>query len=386
MPRNRFVLTLMAAGTLMLTGCPDGQSLTSALGPTFPGSGTPTSGEGNSGSGNGENASGEESPVGELALQVAQMPSDSWLAASPMAHARGGVAAGTVGGKLFAMGGDAEATVELYDPAADAWRLSPLPPMGMNPIWTRARHFGAALASQGRIFYVGGSNNWISDRLDVYNPETHLWLDAQNRSVSSPFFRRTGMAAVVADGLVTLIGGQMHVDDSVETTPTTSVVAFYPDVTTGWSETYLQAPLPAPRVGLGAAVLDHRIYVAGGFSEGGLTGSPEATSSLLCYRTNAWVDETPDGKPLAPLNTPRHSFGSAVLDGKWVVAGGMDSAGNVLDSVEAYDPAKNTWTPLTPLPKARVHLALTALNGRLFAIGGFDAQGRALRGVDVYRP
>ncbi len=386
MPRISPILAVMAAGALLLTGCPDGQSLTSSLVP--PGTGaSPANGESPTPAQN-DTPPREETPAtSELMLQLAQMPTNSWLMAAPMAHARGGVSAGTVNGKLFALGGDAEATVELYDPARDAWTLSYLPPNDRSAPWTRARSFGAAVASHGRIFYVGGSHNWVDDHLDVYNPETHMWLDAQDRTLTSSWFQRTGLAAVVTDGLITLIGGSSVVNSASQATaPTAAVVAFYPDVTTGWSETYAQAPLPAPRSGLGAAVLEGRVHVVGGFSEAALTGSPAATSSMLAYRLDDWSAQTPDGTPLAPLNTPRHSFGSAVLDGKWIVAGGMDSQGKILDSVEAYDPATNTWTTLTPMPKARVHLALASLNGRLFAIGGFDAQGKALRSVDVYRP
>lgn len=385
MSRKPLFLAVMTAGALLLSGCLGGQPLSTSLVPAAPGTGQAPAAGGNDGEKQGE--TGETGATSELMLQLAQMPADSWLMAAPMAHARGGVSAGTINGKLFALGGDAEATVELYDPAQDAWTLSYLPPNDRSAPWSRARSFGAAVASHGRLFYIGGSNNWVDDHLDVYNPETHMWLDAQNRILTSPWFQRTGAAAVVADGLITLIGGNELLDSASQATaPTDKVVAFYPDVTTGWSETYAQAPLPAPRAGLGAAVLDGRVHVVGGFSEVALSGSPAATSSMLVYRLNDWSTKTSSGAPLAKLNTPRHSFGSAVLDGKWVVAGGMDSQGNILDSVEAYDPAQNTWTTLTPMPKARVHLALASLNGRLFAIGGFDAQGRTLRGVDVYRP
>ena len=386
MLRNRLVFCLMTAGSLLLTGCPGDQPFAPVLGPDIQATGTPVPEASPTSTPSPEATASPRGDAG-LQLQYGQMPPNTWLAAAPLVHGRGGVSAGAVSGTLFAIGGDSEATVEIYDAAQDAWRLSYLPPQGWNAPWTRARHFGAAVSSHGRIFYIGGSHNWVDDHVDVYHPETHQWLDAQDRNASSPWFQRTGMAAVASDGLITLLGGEMASESALDgMAPSDSVVAFYPDVTTGWSELYNLAPLPTPRAGLGAAVIDQRLFVVGGYSQKALTGSPTATGSMLRYRTNSWASTTPAGSPLASLNTPRHSFGSAVLDGKWYVAGGVDSEGRVLDSVEVYDPVQNVWTELTPMPTARAHLALAPLNGRLFALGGYDATGRTLRGVDVYRP
>ncbi|GEM_PF-2995471 len=378
----------LAAGTFLLTGCPEGTLGITNFVPA--GSGSPSPEPTGSAQdpdtaqdpGKDSDPAKEPSPLGELLLQHAQMPPDTWQVAAPMVHGRGGVSAGTMDGKIFALGGDSEATVEFYDPARDAWRLSYLPPA--SSAGGRARHFGAAVAAHGRIFYIGGTTNSVQDRLDLYNPQTHLWLDASNRVLSHPRFQRTAFAAVANDGLITLIGGMLGATGA--SAPTDDVVAFNPDVTTGYSENYDLAKLPAPRAGLGAAMIDHHLYVVGGYGDLPTTGSAEATSSMLRYRTNAWSELSLADTPLAPLNTPRHSFGSAVLDGKCIVAGGMDSSGNVLDTVEAYDPQTNTWTFKAPMPRARVHLALTPLNGRLFALGGFDQAGRPLRAVDVFRP
>jgi hypothetical protein len=42
-----------------------------------------------------------------------------------------------------------------------------------------------------------------------------------------------------------------------------------------------------------------------------------------------------------------------------------------LTAVDAYDPAKNTWTAKPPLLTARTQLAAGVVNGVLFAVGGF---------------
>ncbi len=53
------------------------------------------------------------------------------------------------------------------------------------------------------------------------------------------------------------------------------------------------------------------------------------------------------------------------------MAGGFAANGSSLASVEAYDPASNTWTSIAPLPQARNHLGLAALGGKLYAVGGY---------------
>ncbi|MCG3133477.1 MAG: N-acetylneuraminate epimerase [Planctomycetes bacterium] len=85
----------------------------------------------------------------------------------------------------------------------------------------------------------------------------------------------------------------------------------------------------------------------------------------------------------APMNTPRERFGCAVLDGKIWVAGGRN--GGALSSVESFDPHANAWTPEAPLPGPRDGVALAAADGRLYAIGGHDG-GALVASVSVYDP
>jgi hypothetical protein len=360
----------LASSMLLMTGCPSDVAVTTDPLPTSP---PPT-----------ETAA---TPLGGLSLTHAQMPPNSWTVGAPMAHARGGLSAGVVDGRIFALGGDSEASLEIYHPAQDTWRLDYLPDFigdaSLRPL--RTRQFGAAVASQGRIVYVGGTYNSIVNFMDVYNPVTNRWLDVATPFLATGAFGRMNLAVTELDGEIVVLGGLVYTN-APETAPVADVVSFTFETQTGLEELNEKAPLPVPRAGLAAAVLDHQLYVVGGFSASPNGPDPEALGSMIRYQLNDWSDKTLAGAPLPPLNQPRHSFGSAVLDGKWIVAGGVDSDGNVLDSVEEYDPGTNTWTLKAPMPSARAHVALAALNGRLFALGGFDTQRRALRSVDVFRP
>lgn len=325
------------------------------------------------------------SGVGALNLAYADMPVNSWTVGSPMAHERVGPSSSVLNDRLYVIGGDGEATMERYDPLEDAWQLLPLATTNNRAeeayAPNRTRYFGAAIASGGRLFYVGGTSNSLLPVIDVYDPDAHAWMDLASPYLVNARFARMAHAGVSLDGVLHLIGGLMQYDAFVPE-PTTDVLA----VSTATRELYEKAPLPAPRAGLGAGVLDHRVLVVGGYSRIAASAPAEATSSMLAYSAGDWSAKTPSGAALAALNVPRHSFGSAVMNGKWYVAGGVDSAGQVLDSIEEYDPATNAWQLKAPMRTPRVHLALGAVGGRLYALGGYDAQNRQLRSVDVFRP
>lgn len=52
-------------------------------------------------------------------------------------------------------------------------------------------------------------------------------------------------------------------------------------------------------------------------------------------------------------------------------SGGHDGEG-LLDTVERYDPQRDTWTVITTLSSPRCLGSLVALKGCLYAIGGYD--------------
>lgn len=372
MKRHLAFPLLLASTVILTTGCPDDLGVANKPQPTP--TPTPTS---------------PTHATGGLALTHAQMPANTWTVGAPMAHARGGLSAGVVEGRIFALGGDSEASIETYQPALDAWRLDPLPDRNFNPDLRqyRARHFGAAVATHGRIVHIGGTYDSLLDLVDVYNPVTNLWVDANLPQLNGYGFPLMQMAAVNLDGEIIVTGGLSYADaKKYATTPVDWVASLTMNTRTGWMEVNEKAALPAPRAGHAAAVLDGQLYVVGGFGTNPADAHPEALGSMIRQALNDWTDKSPAGATLPPMNQPRHSFGAAVLDGKWIVAGGLDSNGKCLDSVEEYDPATNTWTPKAPMPTARAHVALAALNGRVFALGGYDDQRRALRSVDVFRP
>ena len=83
--------------------------------------------------------------------------------------------------------------------------------------------------------------------------------------------------------------------------------------------------------------------------------------------------------------TKRTDFGAAASsNGKIYVAGKNGS--NYLNTVEAYDPANDTWTQKAPMSQGRSGVRLVeADNGKIYAIGGFDGSSY-LNTVEEYNP
>ena len=69
--------------------------------------------------------------------------------------------------------------------------------------------------------------------------------------------------------------------------------------------------------------------------------------------------------------TRRLGVAVAVLHGYLYAIGGSDGQ-NPLNSVERYDPQKNTWTVMAPMSTRRKHLGCAVYNNMIYAVGGRD--------------
>lgn len=109
-----------------------------------------------------------------------------------------------------------------------------------------------------------------------------------------------------------------------------------------------------------AAVLDNKIYLIGGFKT--TTNLPTDEVKIYDITTKEWSDA-------APLPEPRGGHAAVVVDGKIHVVGGGNSRSTLANHSE-YDPATNTWRDLAPLPRSEGSPAAVDVNGTLYVIGG----------------
>jgi N-acetylneuraminic acid mutarotase len=132
----------------------------------------------------------------------------TWTALAPLSVARGGATARVLAGRIYVIGGmDASGrsvdVVEVYDPASDAW--SPA-----APLLVRRDNPGSAVLD-GKLYVFGGRTrnadgsaiNATLASVEMYDPATDAWRPR----ASMPTGRRT-MSVGTLGGRVQLMGGE----------------------------------------------------------------------------------------------------------------------------------------------------------------------------------
>ncbi len=175
---------------------------------------------------------------------------------------------------------------------------------------------------------------------------------------------RSGMAAVVFEGAIYLTGGKTSQG------VTGSSLRYRPSQG-GWESL---ADKPTPVTDVQAVVLGERIFVPGGLAA---TGKPVSVLEAYSPRLNRW-------DTLAPMPAALSGYALAAFEGRIYLFGGWDGAAYSA-AVYSYDPASDTWQPRAALPQARAFAAAAVVESKIYVIGGYDGQ-QALHDLLVYLP
>ncbi|XP_078585192.1 kelch-like protein 7 isoform X7 [Branchiostoma floridae x Branchiostoma japonicum] len=122
-----------------------------------------------------------------------------------------------------------------------------------------------------------------------------------------------------------------------------------------------------PKIYHGGAMLNGKLYVAGGMHTGsccGVLGRIEVFSSMHCYDLveKKWSEK-------ASMLDRRAGMGFAELGGKLYAVGGYQHIRR-LDSAEVYSPESDSWTYIASLHRSRTYCPLLTWNGNLYVVGG----------------
>jgi N-acetylneuraminic acid mutarotase len=220
----------------------------------------------------------------------------------------------------------------------------------------RTIHVAAAVS--GKLYATGGGYNLT---VEEYNPATDSW--ATRTSMPGP--ARNQFAGGVVNAKIYVVGGVTLGGAALST------VQEYDPATDTWTA---KAGMPTPRWGLGVAVVNNELYAIGGTN--GFTFTPiiEKYSPV----SDTWATIAGSEMP-----TPRQDFAVAVLDGKIFTMGGYISH---FVTVEAYDPATNTWSFKASLPTGKYYLGAASVGGRIFVFGGSPDGTNTLAENHVYDP
>src|SRR5436190_8740958 len=112
-----------------------------------------------------------------------------------------------------------------------------------------------------------------------------------------------------------------------------------------------------------------------------------ATSATLAMAALVGASSSTQVKELNPLVVPRTGHAATALsDGRILITGGRDSAGNIVAVSEIFDPATETSTAGATLTTPRVdHTATLLPDGKVLVAGGSDASG-SLSSVEIFDP
>jgi N-acetylneuraminic acid mutarotase len=210
----------------------------------------------------------------------------------------------------------------------------------------------AAAAIGSKLYVIGGfvgESNIPTARVRVFDTASKKWTEAA--PLPAP---RGGHAAVVLDGRIHVLGG----GNDMSTLATHSI---YDPAANAWSNA---AALPRSEGSPAAVVLDGKIYAIGGrsgFDDYGDTFVYDAQS-------NSWSR--------GPHLPPRGTAGAAVWRGSIYVFGGESQrTGRVLSDVYRLAPGASGWQKVGRMPKARSYARAVVYRGRIYVVGGSTVAG-----------
>jgi len=232
---------------------------------------------------------------------------------------------------------------------------------GWKPITNArvAREAAATTQADGTIWIFGGleSDGSVSGRHEGYDPAIDSWKGGDDLPVPVQH-----AMSVTWQGTPVVLGGWRA--EGANTQIATDKV--WRVVNSHWVEL---PPLSQPRAAGAAAVVGGRLVVTGGVGANG-----KLVNTTEVFDGTTW-------RLGAEMPTPRKMLGAASDDKVVYAIGGTDGTAE-LTTVEAYDPAADSWTSLSALPQPRSDLGVAIADARLVAVGGLSA-GRVLKTVSV---
>jgi N-acetylneuraminic acid mutarotase len=251
-------------------------------------------------------------------VQIYDIAADTWEIGPDLPAPNNHGMAASVGGKVYLIGGQTEASGETYvdtvyelDPAAGTWVEKARMP-------TR-RSAGVALVHEGRIYVAGGRPPRGSD-FAVYDPTADRWEVLPDLPS-----QRNHIAGGVINGRIHVIGGRLGGGFRSDQTAAHEIF----DPAAGqWS---VAAPMPRPRSGINGVVANGCLHAWGGESAAGMFPDHDYYDP----RADSWTS-------LPDMPLPVHGVtGSAFVDGLIHAPGGGTEVGGSSGSLhnQVYRPA-----------------------------------------------
>ena len=241
-------------------------------------------------------------------------------------------------------------------------------------IYKRSNHTATFLSEPKELVLVAGGYNSTSGL--IRHVEFYDWASGTWYLGSDMIYPRRGhTATLLQNRKVLLAGGQ-----SIKPTSTSATAELF-DLDPGSRfNVSLTGSMKYERIGHTATLLPNgKVLVAGG---GDVAGNLSPGAELYDPETGTWT-------LTGPMKYDRSGHTAILLlDGKVLVAGGRDVAGNSRASAELYDPETGTWTQTGSLNFGRTLFTATGLfDGKILVAGGADlATLDARASAELYDP
>jgi N-acetylneuraminic acid mutarotase len=299
------------------------------------------------------------------AFSSTEATENAWMTKAPMHFARGCLGVAAVNGKIYAIGGsntkinysriisgDIVGYNEEYDPAADKWTVKAQMPtpralfataVYQNKIYCMGGITFATATYQNKIYRIGGFSFFGTHNFtginEVYDPASDTW--ETKAPMPTP---RVGLTASVVDGKIYLIGG-ISEDGSLLNTNE----VYNPENDT-WTT---KAPMPTATEQCTSAVVDNKIYVIGG-------GGAGDKNQMYDPQTDSWVYRA--SPPFALTGAASTTSGEIAPERIYVFSWGRAN--------EIYYAQNDSWTVGAPVPTSREGFGVASVDDQFYIIGG----------------
>jgi len=244
-----------------------------------------------------------------------------------------------IGDGLYVFGGRGERPLQVLDLKTQRWRTLAPPPLEI--------HHAQAVAYGGRIHVISGLTGKFPEepsleKVYIFDPATNVWSEGPQ----IPRERRRGASGVVVIGdLAYVLGGNTRGHNS-------GYVPWADSLNLRTGEWTVLPDAPHARDHFHAAVVDGRIYAAGGRRSAADAGEPLSQTiaqvDVFDPASATWTTLAAD------LPSPRAGTAAVEWNDTLVVLGGESGRQVAAHAeVEAFDPETQTWTSLPPMPVGR---------------------------------
>lgn len=221
-----------------------------------------------------------------------------------------------------------------------------------------ARHEAALTALNGKIYLIGGRG---VKPVEEFDPASNSWRKLQRTPMAMHHFQAFTVGPRIA--VVGAMTGGYPKEQSVPN------IWWFEPQKDEWTKG-VAAPEGRARGGAGAVLLDNKIYLIGGNTNGHWNGFV-AWADVLDLKTEQWA-----ALPDAPH--ARDHFQAVVVDGRIVAAGGRATFAQnnhtfdlTVPEVDVFDPATQKWTTLSAnIPTPRAGCYAVERGGSMIVIGG----------------